>query len=86
MTKRLLGASALVLFAIFAGCFSLWIQLDPFAWGGPYLPLASAGSGAAFAIAAWAISGPGSPRGFALVALGLSAASAALAMIVLSMT
>lgn len=84
MAKRLLGASALVLLSLLAGFFSLWIQVDPFAWGGPYLPLASAGSGAGFAVAGWAVSGAGSPRGFALVALGLCAASAALAGVVIS--
>jgi hypothetical protein len=83
VSKRILGASALVLLALAAGFFSLWIQLNSFAGGGPVLPLVSAGSGAGFAVAGWAFSGPQVPRGFALVALGLNAAAATLAAIIL---
>jgi hypothetical protein len=84
VAKRILGASLLVLLALAAAVFSLWVQLDPFVGGGPVLALASAGSGAGFAVAGYVIAGRQAPRGFALVALGLSAAAATLAAIVLS--
>lgn len=84
MTARILGASLLVCLAMIAGFFSLWIQLDPFVGGGAVLPLVSAGSGASFAVAGFVIAGPRTPRGFALVALGLCAAAAALGAIVLA--
>lgn len=83
MSKRILGSSALVLLALVAGFFSLYVQLDPFLGGGAALPIASAGSGAGFAVAGWAFAGPRPPRGFALVAFGLNAAAATLAAIVL---
>lgn len=84
VNKRILGASLLVLFALGAGVFSLWVQLDPFVGGGAALPLVSAGSGAGFAVAAYVIAGRLPPRGFALAALGLCAAAATLGAIVLS--
>jgi hypothetical protein len=84
VAKRILGASLLVLLALGAGVFSLWVQLDPFVGGGSALPLVSAGSGAGFAVAGYLIAGRGPPRGFALVALGLCAAAATLGVIVLS--
>lgn len=77
-------ASLLVLLSLAAGFFSLVLQLNPFWGAGPWLPLLAAGSGAAFAVAGWALSGEGPPRSFALLGLGLSAGAAALAGIVLS--
>lgn len=71
-----------MLLALVAGFFSLWIQLDPFVGGGGALPLVSAGSGAGFAVAGYVIAGRQTPRGFALVALGLCAAAATLGAIV----
>jgi hypothetical protein len=72
----------LVLLAYVGGFFSLWIQVDPFAGGGVALPLVSAGSGVAFAVAAWSVADAGPPRGFALVGAGVCAAALAIAAIV----
>ena len=68
--------------AYLGGFFSLWIQVDPFAGAGAALPLVSAGSGVAFAVAAWSVAGSGPPRGFALVGAGIGAAALTVAGIV----
>ncbi len=68
--------------AYVGGFFSLWIQVDPFAGAGAALPLVSAGSGVAFAVAAWSVGGAGPPRGYALVAAGVCAAALAMGGIV----
>lgn len=72
----------LTLFAYVGGFFSLWIQVDPFAGGGAGLPLLSAGSGVAFAVAAWSVAGANPPRDFALVGAAVSAGALAIAGIV----
>lgn len=84
--KRTLLSALLVLLAYGAGFFSLYVQLDPFIGVSPALPLLSAGSGAGFAVAGFAVAGPHPPRGFALVGVGLNAAVATLAAIVLAYT
>ena len=50
--------------------------------GGAGLPLLSAGSGVAFAVAAWSVAGANPPRGFALVGAAVSAGALAIAGIV----
>lgn len=82
VSRRVLFAALLTLLAFGGGFFSLWIQVDPFSGSGPALPLLSAGSGVAFAVAAWSVAGSGPPRGFALVGAGLGAAALAVAGIV----
>lgn len=72
----------LTLLAFVGGFFSLWIQVDPFSGSGVGLPMVSAGSGVAFAAAAWSVAGGGPPRGFALVGSGVCAAALAVAGIV----
>ena len=84
MPKRILLAALLVLVSYVAGFGALYVQLDPFAGTAASLPLLVAGSGAGFAVAGWALAGPHPPRGFALVGLGLNAAAATLAGIVLA--
>ena len=82
MPRRVLFAAVLTLLAFVGGFFSLWIQVDPFSGGGAGLPLVSAGSGVAFAVAAWSVAGEGPPRGLALVGAGVCAAALATAGIV----
>ena len=79
---RIVFAAVLTLLAYVGGFFSLWIQVDPFSGGGTGLPLLSAGSGVAFAVAAWSVAGANPPRGFALVGAGVSSAALAIASIV----
>lgn len=82
MPRRTLAATLLVVISYLAGIFSLWIQLDPFAWAGAALPVVSAASGAAFGVSAFLVAGRLPPRGFALIGVGLGAAAAALAVVV----
>ncbi|MFH2008361.1 MAG: hypothetical protein ABI333_17380 [bacterium] len=84
MPRRTVFCVLLTLLAYAAGFFSLYIQVDPFAGGGAALPVVSAGSGLAFAVAAHSLAGPLPPRGFALIAVGLNAAAVALAGIVIA--
>jgi len=80
--RRVLFAAVLTLLAYVGGFFSLWVQVDPFSGSGAGLPLVSAGSGIAFAAAAWSVAGSDPPRGFALVGAGVCAAALAVAGIV----
>ena len=82
MPRRTLLATVLTVLSYLAGIFSLWIQLDPFAWAGIVLPVVSAASGAAFGVSAYLVAGRLPPRGFALIGVGLGAAAGALAVVV----
>ena len=70
--RRTIFCALLTVLAYVAGFFSMWIKVDPFAGGGAALPLVSAGSGLAFAVAAHTMAGPLPPRGFALIGVGFT--------------